>query len=140
MSEKRTNSARDSMIFRIATIVLVIVVVELIASYALLLRLRITNTQSFTKTEPSYLSLINIPYKAGVRLLSGVGSVPEFEYHIEGYPKPSRVPDPELGYRPKPGKFRVTYSRRARFSDKWEHFQVIRTRLGWNPLDGRPRR
>ena len=126
MSEKRTSSARETIIFRIATIVIVIVFVELIASYALLLRLRITNSQSFTETEPSYLSLINIPYKAGVRLFSGMGRV---EDRIEIYPKPWNVPDSELGYRPKPGKFRVTYSRRARFSDEWEHFRVKRTRL-----------
>ena len=39
------------------------------ASWALMLRMRIANNQIFTKSEPTYFSLINIPYGAESRLV-----------------------------------------------------------------------
>lgn len=124
MSERPDSRSLGKFAITIATAVLLVIVVELIASFALLMSLRLANSEKFTQTEPTYFSLINLPYRVGVSigLFNGMQV-----YRTEIYPKEFTLPDPELGYRPKPGKFLVTYSRRVGVSDDWEHFRVKHT-------------
>jgi len=124
MTEKQTSATRASIVFPIATILLVLVVLELVVSYVFLLSLRIDDSQPFTKSEPSYLSLINIPYAAGNRLGLFNGGK---RYRRENEPSPRYVLDPDLGYRPKPATYRETYSRRD--GAEWSHFRVKHTSL-----------
>jgi hypothetical protein len=92
---------------------------EAITSWALMLRMRIANNQNFTKFEPTYFSLINIPYKAGV--MFGFLGQP---YHLDA-DRAVFEPDADLGYRPLPGiKYRVTYSRRTHGGSEWERLRV----------------
>ena len=140
--------SEQNAVFIAVTVIGALFFLEVFASWALLLRMRLGKTENFTKSELTYFSLLNIPYKAGVkfglfdqslhlgveyritnsptgresslaflisRLHSGV------EYRITGEPKPQVEPDPELGYKPLPGKYQFIFSRRARDSSKWEH-------------------
>jgi hypothetical protein len=101
--------------------------VEAFASFALLLRMRLAKTEHFTKSEPTYFSLINIPYKTGLRF--GLFNRPQSnEYRTDIEPSPSSIADAELGYKPLPGRYRVTFYRRLNGGSNWERFRVNVTR------------
>ena len=100
---------------------------EAFASWALLLRMRLSNAD-FTKSEPTYFSLLNIFHKAGLKFgLLDRSPESSFEYAITIKPNPHYEPDPELGYRFVPGKYQRTYSRRARNSSEWERLVLNET-------------
>jgi len=85
--------------------------------------MRIAGREPFTRTEPSYLSLINIPYKAGVRL-GLFPNLAEFEFRSESAPLPFFAADTELGYKCLPNKYVQTYFRRWRGDTEWEQFKI----------------
>jgi hypothetical protein len=120
------GSKKKNALFAAVTIVSALVFLEAFASWALMLRIRVTNTENFTKFEPTYFSLINIPYKAGVKL--GLFGQSQEEIHpLATEPGPKNAPDAELGYKPLPGKYTNTYSRRVRGSSEWERLRVQET-------------
>ena len=115
--------SEQNAVFTAVTVIGALFFLEVFASWALMLRMRLQKAENFTKSELTYFSLLNIPYKAGVKfglfdqsIHSGV------EYRITGEPKPQTEPDPELGYKPLPGKYQFIFSRKARDSSEWEHF------------------
>jgi hypothetical protein len=125
-------SNKKNALFAAITVVGALFFLEAFASWALMLRMRIANIENFTQSEPTYFSLINIPYKGGVKLglfdRSQAGSESGFEYRIRANPSPTNAPDGELGYKPLPGKYRVTFSRRTRGSLTWQNLSVNVTR------------
>jgi hypothetical protein len=120
------------VVFGSLAVVISLFFLEAFTSWALMLRMRITRAEQFTKNEPSLLSIINIPYKAGIRLgLLPQRSLaqPPFEYRKESSPKLSVIADPDLGFRVPPGTFIGTYLRRRKGESQWERFRVKYT---WN--------
>jgi hypothetical protein len=123
-SDQRFSKERTAL-FAAITVIGTLVFLELFASWALMLRMRLAKNESFTKSEPTYLSLVNIPYKAGLRLgFFDRNAASGFEYRVTSEPKPQVGPDPELGYEPLPGKYQVIFSRRAVHGSEWERLPV----------------
>jgi hypothetical protein len=107
------GSKKKNALFAAITLVSALFFLEAVSSWA----------ENFKKAEPTYFSLINIPYKAGVKL----GLFQSQENPIRSEPSPLLAPDAELGYRPLPGKYTVIFSRRARGSSGWERLRVNET-------------
>src|SRR5262245_14113953 len=126
LSEPSLSKKRIALFISV-TIVGAIFFLEVFASWALLLRMRLQKGENFTKNEPSYFSLLNIPYRAVVKfglLDRSLASPPEYRVTKE----PNQFgPDPELGYTPLPGKYRVKFSRRASNASEWKHLFVNET-------------
>ena len=59
---------KKNALFISVTVIGVIFFLEVFASWALMLRMRLKRAESFTESEPTYFSLLNIPYKAGQKL------------------------------------------------------------------------
>src|SRR5262249_2486879 len=118
-------SKKKTALFAAIVVVIALFFLEAFASWALMLRLRIANNQNFTKSEPTYFSLINIPYEAAFGLFdqSQAATKSEFEYRIDAG-GPIYEPDADLGYKPLGGKYRVTFSRRPHGGSKWERLRV----------------
>jgi len=79
------NRNSKHALFAVLSLLCSFVLIEAFVSWALVIRMRFAGAEAFTKTEPSYLSVINVPYKAGVRL----GLFPdlsEFEFRSESAP------------------------------------------------------
>jgi hypothetical protein len=107
------RSKKKNALFAAITLVGTLFFLEMFASWALMLRMRLAKSENFTKSEPTYFSLLNIPYnKFGLFDRRS-------EYRITTEPKPRTGPDPELGYRLLPGKYQDIFSRPARDSSKW---------------------
>jgi len=83
-----------------------------------MLRMRLANIENFTQLEPTYFSLLNIPYKAGLKFGLFQSRVETIRVTTE--PKSQFEPDPELGYKPLPGKYQVIFWHRAPDSSEWE--------------------
>jgi hypothetical protein len=124
-----TNSSKKrNAPFAAIMVVGALFLLEVFASWALMLRMRLQKAEDFTKTEPTYFSLLNISYKAGLKFGLFDRSLGEpFEYRRTTEPNPKFEPDPELGYKQLPGKYRVIFSRRARNSSEWERLSVNET-------------
>jgi len=108
------GSKKKNALFAAVTLVSALFFLEAFSSWA----------ENFRKSEPTYFSLINIPYKAGVKLGLFNQSQEEEEHREYSEPSPSNAPDAELGYKPLPGKYTVIFSRRARGSSEWERLRV----------------
>jgi hypothetical protein len=122
------RSKKKNALFTATIVIGVLFFMELFASWTLMFRMRLAKTENFTKSEPTYFSLFNIPYKAGLKFgLFDRSLESPFEYRITTIPNTKFVPDPELGYKPSPGKYQVIYSRRARDSSEWERLSVNET-------------
>jgi hypothetical protein len=125
MLSQQNSSKKKIALFAAITLIGTLFFLELFASWALMLRMRLAKTEDFTRSEPTYLSLLNIPYKAGLKFgFSDRTAESGFGYRITKEPKPQFGPDPELGYKPFPGKYQVTFSRRTFDSSKWERLRV----------------
>jgi len=98
-----------------------LVVLEVFASWFQLLWIRLAGTEQFTKVEPTYISLVNISYKIGLRFFAAPS--PPVLYGITYEPRPAQEADAELGYKPLPGRYRVTFS----------HGERVRTIVTRNP-------
>ena len=122
------SSKKRNALFAAIMVVGALFFLEAFASWALLLRMRLSNAD-FAKSEPTYFSLLNIPYKAGLKigLFQTAFDNLEVEYRMELQPSPGNAPDAELGYKPLPGKYRVTFSRRPGGSLEWERLRVKKT-------------
>jgi hypothetical protein len=128
MLPESSHSKKKFTLFVFVMVVGAIFFLEVCASWALILRMRLQKSENFTKTEPTYFSLLNIPYRAGLKfgLFDRSLGLP-FEYRTTTEPSPQSEPDPELGYKPLPGRYRVILSRRARNSAEWEHLVLNET-------------
>src|SRR5262245_60619695 len=128
MMSEHNHSKKRIALFISVTIIGAIFFLEVLTSWAFMLRMRLAKTESFTKSEPTYFSLLNIPYKAGLKFgLFDRSRASPFEYRITKVPNPQFEPDLELGYKPLSGKYRVIFSRRARNSSEWERLSVNET-------------
>jgi hypothetical protein len=111
-------SKKKNTLFAAITLVGTLFFLEMFASWALMLRMRLAKSENFTKYEPTYFSLLNIPYdKFGLFDRRS-------EYRITTEPKPRSGSDPELGYRLLPGKYQDIFSRRSRDSSEWERLPI----------------
>src|SRR5262245_55223291 len=132
------SSKKKTTLFAAIMVVGALVFLEISASWFQLLRMRLAHTENFTKVEPTYFSLINIPYKVGLRFdLLDPPPPDEFTKNIE--PRPALEVDAALGYKPLPGRYRVTFSHRPHGNAKWEQAQAgsnkwerIRVTETWN--------
>jgi len=118
------SSRGKKLIFSAILFLIVLVFAELIASEALLLRLRLSGYENFSLREFSYSSALNVIYAIGFK----VGIFPDNRLQLRQTfePQPHRAVDPELGYRELPGKGTVTYSRKfAKLP--WEHLRIQQT-------------
>jgi hypothetical protein len=129
MLSEASHSKKKIALFISGIIIGAIFFMEVFASWALMLRMRLQKSADFTKSEPTFFSLLNIPYRAGLKIGLSDRRSPEssFEYAITIKPNPHYEPDPELGYRLVPGKYQRTYSRRARNSSEWERLVLNET-------------
>src|SRR5262245_58404072 len=125
MLSEPSPSKKRIALFISVTVIAAIFLLEVLASWALMLTMRLQKEEHFTKSEPTYFSLLNIPYKAGFKFgLFDQSLASPYEYRTTKVPNPQFEPDPELGYKPLPGKYRVIFSRRARNSSEWERLSV----------------
>ena len=115
-------SKKKTALFAAIAAVGALIFLEVFASWFQLLRMRLAQTENFTKVEPTYFSLINIPYKTGLRF--GLFQPPPDEYTENFEPHPAREVDAELGFKPIPGRYRVTFSHRAHGGATWERAQA----------------
>jgi hypothetical protein len=127
MQLDQSSSKKKNAVFAVITVVGALFFLEASASWALMLRMRLANYEKFTQTEPTYFSLINIPYKAGFRFGLFDARLPPNEYRMDIEPSPSEQADVELGYKPLPGTYRVTFSHHG--SSNWEHLRVNMTQM-----------
>src|SRR5262249_50798654 len=127
LPEPSYSKKRNALIISVA-VVGAIFFLEIFASWALMLNMRLQKGEYFTKTEPTYFSLLNIPFKVGLKVgLFDQSLASPFEYRKITEPNPKFEPDPELGYKHLPGRYRVIFSRRARNSSEWERLFVNET-------------
>jgi hypothetical protein len=124
MQSYQNSSAKKNALFATITVVGAVFFLEAFTSWALMLRMRLANYENFTKTEPTYFSLVNISYKAGVKFGLFDAKLPKYRINIE--PSPSEQADAELGYKPLPGRYRVTFSHLVA---NWEHLRVNMTQM-----------
>src|SRR6516164_6933785 len=111
------------------TVIAVLLLLEALASWALVLRMRLANSENFTRAEPTYFSLLNIPYQAGLKFgLFNRSRESAFEYRIQVMPSPGSGSDAELGYKPLPGKFQIIFSRGTHDNLEWKRLRVNSTR------------
>src|SRR5262245_56350755 len=122
-------SKKKKAFFVAITMVGALFFLEGFASWAVILRMRLQKTEHFTKTEPTYFSLLNVPYKAGLRfgLFDPIEPPESVEYRVTTEPSPLFEPDPKLGYKPLPGKHQVIFSRREIKSPEWKRLFVTET-------------
>jgi len=82
--------------------------------------MRISGEEDFMRDEPTYFSLLNIPYKAAL----AVGLVkPSVAFRFETSPSPYVTQDATLGYRASPGKYVHSFLRKRR-TGSWERLKV----------------
>jgi hypothetical protein len=118
------SSHGKKVVFSAILFLCVLAFAELIASEALLLRLRLSGYENFSLREFSYSSALNIIDTIGFKI--GIFSDNRFQLRQTFEPQPHRAVDPELGYRELPGKYTVTYSRK--FAKRpWEHVRIQQT-------------
>jgi hypothetical protein len=128
MLSEPSHSKKKNAIFIAITVIGAIFFLEVLASWALILRMRLAKTENFTKYEPTYFSLFNIPYRAGAKFgFYGDPTLGPFEYRITTRPNSQHQLDPELGYKELPGKYQVIFSRRARNESEWKRLFVNET-------------
>jgi hypothetical protein len=121
-----SSPSKKTALFAAVTAVAALVFLEAFASFALLLRMRLKD-EPFARSEPTYFSVINVPYKIGVNL-GLFDPLQPFEYRLSSEPSPSLIADAELGYKPLLGRHQLTFSRRVRGSSEWERLRVNETR------------
>jgi hypothetical protein len=129
MQLDQSSSKKKKALFAVITVVGALFILEVFASWALMLRMRLANSEKFTQTEPTYFSLVNIPYKAGIRFGLFDAQLPLNKYRIDIEPSPSEQADVELGYKPLPGRYRITFSRPVRGSSNWQRIRVNMTQM-----------
>ena len=68
MLSEPSHSKKKNALFISVTVIGAIFFLEVFASWALMLRMRLHRVENFTKSELTYFSLLNIPYKTGQKL------------------------------------------------------------------------
>lgn len=120
MISKQHSFARKAVFF-VITAGLLLLLFELLASTALIYRYRSVQSNEFYKSEPSFISSVNLLYKAALRL-GLIERAQEFRYKSE--PSPFRRPDPVLGVRAAPGVYTHTFFRMPPSENDWQSLKV----------------
>jgi hypothetical protein len=116
-------SAKKKAVFVLVTLVCGAVFLELFTTFALVLRMRVAGNEVFTRDEPTYFSLINVPYKAALELGLVKPVAGRVRYRFESSPNPFVAEDATLGYKPLPGKYVHSYLRKRGAAD-WERLRI----------------
>ena len=115
----KTRSRRRSVLYSAATVLIALVVLEVGASWLMLVYYRATHQQNFETYDTSYLSVVNL-----ARRFSRLVGLSEPAIVLEEtQPSPFLRPDPLLGYSAAPGVYTHSYARRNGFTDQWEYFR-----------------
>lgn len=121
---------KKQFVFWLILFVTGFVLVEVTASVAMLYRYRLTRGDiSIFREEPSYLSSVNLLYKAAVRvgLLEKEPISEQYQYDKNTSPYPFIVDDELLGFSVSPGQYVHTYLRRRMPDGEWESFKTRNT-------------
>ena len=115
----KARSRLRSVLYSAATVLIALVVLEVAASWMMLVYYRATGQPNFQTYDPSYLSVVNL----GRRLSRSMGlSEPEMVLE-ESSPAPFFRGDPVLGYSAAPGVYTHSYARRNGATGEWEYFR-----------------
>lgn len=115
----KTRSRLRSVLYSAATVLIAMVVLEVGASWLMLVYYRATHQQNFETYDTSYLSVVNLARRFGQLVgLSEPAMVLE-----ESSPSPFLRADPLLGYSAAPGVYTHSYARRNGLTDQWEYFR-----------------
>ena len=115
----KTRSRTRSALYADATLVVAFAVLEVGASWLMLISYRANHVQNFENEDPSYLSTVNLAR----RLARQVGFGEPTFTREETQPSPFLRADALLGYDAAPGSYTHTYSRRNGSPARWEHYR-----------------
>jgi hypothetical protein len=107
------------LIYTVIFATIIIVTVELLASTALIYFYRLNHVISF---ENSPISTVNFFHKAIKAALQLTESNTPIDHRLDVNPFPFYRTDPILGYRPQPGSYTVTYSKRD--GQQWRRLRI----------------
>ncbi len=136
----KARSRLRSVLYSAVTVLVALVVLEIGASWLMLLYYRSTHQQNFETYDTSYLSVVNLARRFG-RL---VGVSEPARVLEETSPSPFFRADPLLGYSAAAGVYTHSYARRNGRTGAWEHFRnkvtIDRDGTRWvgPPRPGRP--
>lgn len=115
----KKHSRLRSVAYSAATVLIAAVVLEVGASWLMLVYYRASDQQNFKTYDTSYLSVVNL-----ARRFSRLVGLSEPEMALEeSSPSPFFRADPVLGYSAAPGVYTHSYARRNGRSDQWEYFR-----------------
>src|SRR5215211_42544 len=115
----KTRSRLRSALYSAVTVLIAAVVLEVGASWLMLVYYRATHQQNFETYDTSYLSVVNLARRFSQLVgLSEPAMVLE-----ETSPSPFFRADPLLGYSAAPGIYTHSYARRNGLTDQWEYFR-----------------
>ena len=117
-----------TLLFSMLTLAVVLAVLEVGASWLLLLHYRSAQVANFAAEDPSWFTLVNLARRAGQ--LAGWSGPPATCEETD--PSPFFRPDPVLGYSAAPGRYTHTFSRRNGFTGAWESFRIAGSRVQGN--------
>ena len=109
-----------TLLLSLLTLAVVVAVLEVGASWLMLLHYRSAHVANFAAEDPSWSSLVNLARRAGH--LAGWSGPPATREDTD--PSPFFRPDPVLGYSAAPGRYTHTFSRRNAFTGAWESFRT----------------
>ena len=115
----KTRSRLRSVLYSAVTVLIAAVVLEVGASWLMLVYYRATHQQNFETYDTSYLSVVNL-----ARRFSRLVGLSEPAMVLEETsPSPFFRADPLLGYSAAPGVYTHSYARRNGLTDQWEYFR-----------------
>ena len=113
------RSRLRSVLYSAVTVLVALVVLEIGASWLMLVYYRATHQQNFETYDTSYLSVVNL-----ARRFSRLVGLSEPAMVLEETsPSPFFRADPLLGYSAAPGVYTHSYARRNGFTGQWEYFR-----------------
>ena len=115
-----------TVLYSALTVLVVAAVLEIGASWLMLIYYRAERVRDFEMVDGTYSALVNLAHRAA-RLVGAASPVAVVE---ETEPAPFFRPDPLLGYSAAPGTYTHTWSRRNATTGQWERFA---TRVTINP-------
>jgi hypothetical protein len=122
----KTRSRLRSVLYSAATVLAALAVLEVAASWMMLVYYRATHQQNFETYDTSYLSVVNLAR----RFSRSVGLSEPATVLEESRPSPFFRADPVLGYSAAPGVYTHSYARRNGFTGEWEY---VRNKVTINP-------
>jgi hypothetical protein len=121
-------SLSNRVIYFVIFMICILVSVELLASTGLIYLYRIEHLECITRFEVSHISIVNLIDKATRTTLKFAGLCPhclpdnDQNHRMDVDPSPFFRVDPKLGYRPQPGSYTVTYSKKE--AKSWSKLRV----------------